>query len=172
MNVYWLSRDGASPAEGPYAMGQLKRMYEAGQAMATAQICRQGETDWLPLVDELDHEEALHRQMTPKPAAARREASFEEAMRQRDTELAKGYGLAINVVTTVICLTGLVPLIGLFAYVVWSVWAMVATALCLMQMSKGQASSGIWNLVRVWIFAPLIIGGLQFVSLRLLAASQ
>ncbi|MBB5038234.1 DUF4339 domain-containing protein [Prosthecobacter dejongeii] len=54
MNVYWLSRDGVSPAEGPFAIGQLQRMYEAGQVNALAQVSRTGEDLWIPLSEELE----------------------------------------------------------------------------------------------------------------------
>lgn len=62
MNMYWLTRTGG-PAEGPFTLAQLKSMYQAGHVPATAQVCVDGTEDWLPLTDELEHEQTMQRQL-------------------------------------------------------------------------------------------------------------
>lgn len=169
MNRYWLSRGPGMQAEGPFFFGQLWTMFEAGQLTAEAQVCRHGEEDWFLLHDEIDAVLQMERQMKPKVA---RSLSYEEALQKRDAEQAASYGSVINWVTAGICLIGFVPAIGLVAFLIWGLWVLVATVLCVMQMSRGRVASGIWNLIGVWIFAPFVIAGLQFVSLKLLSAAS
>lgn len=152
LNTYWLSRGPGSATEGPYTLTQLRKMHEAGSVTADAIVCRQGEREWMILDSELA---ALED--TPP--------SFEDSLRRRDAEHARSYNRAINWITVIICVSGAVPVLGLLAYLLWGVWALVATVLCVMQMSKGQTGAGIQNLIGVWILAPLAIALLQFLSL-------
>lgn len=146
-------------------------MQAAGSVTAEALVCRKGEEEWMGLDDELSAMEIERGPVLSKPVASvSRQPSFEESMRRRDEDLAGTFGKTINWITAIICLAGAVPLLGILAYGVWGLWAFVATGLCMMQMSKGQVSGGIWNLIGVWVFAPLIIAGLQFASLSIFGA--
>ena len=165
---YWLSKDGIN-TEGPFSVEQLQRMYDSGAVTSRAQVCMEGGDEWTSLSTELEIERVANQRMKPQGRPVQ-QVSFEESMRRRDEQLAGTFGNAINWITVVVCLTGVVPVLGLLAYGVWGIWALVATVLCVLQMSKGQVSGGIWNLIGVWIFAPLIITGLQFASLRVFAA--
>lgn len=170
LTTYWLCRAPGCATEGPFTLGQLRAMHGTGAVNAASVVCRQGEQDWLSLDDELGAVEIERGPVLSKPtAAAPRQPSFEESMRRRDAAHANGYNKAINWITALICLTGAVPVLGLLAYVLWGGWALVATVLCVMQMSKGQTSMGIQNLIGVWILAPLVIAGLQMISLSLVA---
>lgn len=170
LTTYWLCRAPGSATEGPFTLGQLRKMHDAGSVTAEAQVCRQGEQEWMSLDGELAALEIERGPVLSKPvAAAPRQPSFEESMRRRDAQHANSYNKAINWITALICLSGAVPVLGLLAYVLWGLWALVATVLCVMQMSKGQTGMGIQNLIGVWILAPLVIAGLQMVSLSLVA---
>ncbi len=101
-NTYWLCRAPGAGTEGPFSLGQLRKMYETGALTAEALVCREGQQDW---------------------------------------------------------------------YGIWGLWALVATALCVMQIGKGQGSRGVQNLLGVWILAPLMIGGLQFAVIAYIGSS-
>ena len=45
--TYWLSRTPGMETEGPFTIGQLRRMHAAGTITADAQICRHGDDEWI-----------------------------------------------------------------------------------------------------------------------------
>lgn len=162
MNVYWLSKDGVSPAEGPYAMGQLKRMYELGQVTTRAQVCLQGSDAWMPLHEELEHQASLERQLQPVRRPVDPQKAFYEAMQKRDGELSKGFGSAIGWLSFLMCCVALVPGLGAFLLVaLFGVYALICSVLSILQMVKGRVGTGVWNLVLVWIAVPFLLAGIQ-----------
>ncbi len=60
--TYWLSRAPGQDAEGPFTLGQIRRMSAAGSVTAESQVCRHGEEEWISLEDEL----ALHEAEQPQ----------------------------------------------------------------------------------------------------------
>jgi hypothetical protein len=174
LNTYWLCRAPGASTEGPFSISQLRKMHEAGTVTADSVVCREGEQAWLMLDSELEALEVQGAPMPGKPVAQPprqpQEMSFAQAMYARDQEQANGYNTAINWITGAICLTGFIPLLGLLAFVIWGGWALIATVLCVLQMSKGQTGRGIQNLIGVWILAPVIIAGLQFVGVTFFGA--
>lgn len=71
--TYWLSRAGATQAEGPFTPRQIQTMWGSGQISAADQVCPTDVPEgWLPadmVVDELE-ERAAAREATPAPAAS------------------------------------------------------------------------------------------------------
>lgn len=53
LTTYWLCRTPGAATEGPFTIGQLRKMHEAGSVTAEAVVCRQGEQEWMGLDDEL-----------------------------------------------------------------------------------------------------------------------
>jgi hypothetical protein len=51
--TYWLCRTPDDDPDGPFSLGQLQKMHEAGSVTAAALVCRQGEEVWYGLDDEL-----------------------------------------------------------------------------------------------------------------------
>lgn len=51
--TYWLCRTPEADPEGPFSLGQLGKMHEAGSVTAASLVCRQGEDVWYGLDDEL-----------------------------------------------------------------------------------------------------------------------
>lgn len=156
--TFWLSREGL-PAEGPFDVNQLTRMYESGSVSANAMVCREGRRDWTPLADVLPR----------PPASSSNGTDWQHAMSSRDNEHADSINRVINWVTAAICLIGIVPFLGLSAYLIWGFWTIIATILCVILFTKGRAADGVRNLIAVWILAPLLIGGLQFLVIAFLA---
>jgi hypothetical protein len=68
--TYWLSRAGATQAEGPYTPRQIQTMWSNGQITAEDQLCPTDVEDgWLPaemVVEELE-ERAVARQVEARP---------------------------------------------------------------------------------------------------------
>lgn len=60
MVSYWLIRSSGTPAEGPFSLDQLRRMYDTGNLTTLALVCRCGEESWQALGDELQVMEAGH----------------------------------------------------------------------------------------------------------------
>lgn len=71
--TYWLSRAGATQAEGPYTPRQIQTMWSNGQITAEDQLCPTDVEDgWLPaemVVEELE-ERAVAREALPSSAKA------------------------------------------------------------------------------------------------------
>ena len=63
--TYWLCRTPGADAEGPFSLGQLQKMHEAGSVTASALVCRAGEEVWYGLDDELAASEPPTVQMAP-----------------------------------------------------------------------------------------------------------
>lgn len=55
--IFWLA-DGAGATSGPFAIGQLRSMWSAGQITARAMVCEEGSEDWLPAAEIIEMEEA------------------------------------------------------------------------------------------------------------------
>lgn len=66
MDTYWLARGpGQKKAEGPFALGQIRAMYESGALTARALCCLEGTEDWREVGEE------LAATAPPKPAPRR-----------------------------------------------------------------------------------------------------
>lgn len=161
MNVYWLSRDGSSAAEGPYALGQLRNFYQRGEVTALAQVCLHGSDSWLPLHEELEHDEDMERQLKPAVSVLRREKSLEQVLRERDAESVKTWG---NVAGALMILTGLASLVPFFGLLTWFAYGLVSlicTVLAVLMMVKGAVGRGIMTIGLAWIGLPLVMVILQ-----------
>ena len=52
--TYWLARKAGGTAEGPFGLGQIRRMYEAGTITGQALVCQHGTQDWFGIEEELE----------------------------------------------------------------------------------------------------------------------
>lgn len=155
---YWLSRDGVSPAQGPFAMTQLRRMYDVGELTVRAQVCAQGSDEWVPLQQELGHEEEMERQLRPVRRPVNPQQDFLHAMQRRDEQLSKSFGSVIGWLTFLMCCVAMIPVFGAAVLVViFGFYALICSVLAVLQMVKGRAGRGVWNLILVWIAVPLML---------------
>jgi len=53
LTTYWLCRTPGATPEGPFTLGQIRKMYDGGAITAEGQICRNGEEEWTGIDDEL-----------------------------------------------------------------------------------------------------------------------
>jgi hypothetical protein len=67
---YWLST-GDGTTQGPYELAQIRQMHADGRINATAQVCAEGSTTWMPMMFALEsggQAGALPPHATPLPA--------------------------------------------------------------------------------------------------------
>ena len=53
LTTYWLARVPGAETEGPFTLGQIRKMYDGGAITADGQLCRNGEEEWTGIDDEL-----------------------------------------------------------------------------------------------------------------------
>lgn len=168
MNVYWLSRPQSEQTEGPFPLGRLRAMQEAGELPSEAQVCGQGEEEWMPLRVLLGMEELRPVASVQSPVSSGG-AEFYAAMQDRDAAAVKACGRAVDVMGVIVCLLAFVPVLGWLAY---GAFAFIGTILCIVQMVKGGVRAGIVNLLAVWLVVPLLCLIFQAIGVAMLVGAS
>lgn len=109
LTTYWLCRAPGADAEGPFTLGQIRKMYDSGAITAEGLVCRDGEDQWTGIDDEIA---AVEMERGPVARAAPQKTHSGKAVRKRLSY--GGCGLLV-----VALITGLFnPLFGIGLFLV------------------------------------------------------
>lgn len=97
--TYWLSRAGATQAEGPFAARQLQTMWSNGQISAADQVCPTDVPEsWLPaqmVIDEIDGAQAQQAERIRLREVMRAQAQLDYDRRKKSEAVALVLSLLI-----------------------------------------------------------------------------
>jgi hypothetical protein len=177
MDRFWIARNGGN-AEGPFSEGQVRGMFTTGGLTLDDLICADdGKESWRPISNELgwidvptesQPQKSGTRLVGAGEAGFRRgntAAAFRGEMEKRDAATVKGCERAIFWLMLLMIGTAFVPGLGLLTWPLTAVVGLVIVILAVVQITKGAASKGVWNLLLGIVFLPIAVVVIQLIVL-------